>query len=197
MTFMNTFSFSADATETIDTILSHYPIDRKASAVLPLLDLAQRQCNGWLPAAAIHAVADKLDMPFIRVYEVASFYTMFNLKPVGQYHVKVCGTTPCWLRGAEDIMSACKTHLGIQKDETTHDNLFTLSEFECLGACVNAPVVQINDDYIEDLTVEKMITLLEDLKNGKILAAGSTRGRQCSKADTSQTTAQTDKNASC
>ena len=125
---MNTFSFSADATKTIDTILSHYPIDRKASAVLPLLDLAQRQCNGWLPAAAIHAVADKLDMPFIRVYEVASFHTMFNLKPVGQYHVKVCGTTPCWLRGAEDVMSACKSHLGIQKDETTSDNLFTLSE---------------------------------------------------------------------
>ncbi len=194
---MNTFSFSADATKTIDTILSHYPIDRKASAVLPLLDLAQRQCNGWLPAAAIHAVADKLDMPFIRVYEVASFYTMFNLKPVGQYHVKVCGTTPCWLRGAEDVMSACKSHLGIQKDETTSDNLFTLSEFECLGACVNAPVIQINDDYIEDLTPEKMIALLDDLKSSKTLTAGSTRGRQCSKADTSQATTQTDKNAPC
>ena len=194
---MNTFSFSADATKTIDTILSHYPIDRKASAVLPLLDLAQRQCNGWLPAAAIHAVADKLDMPFIRVYEVASFYTMFNLKPVGQYHVKVCGTTPCWLRGAEDVMSACKSHLGIQKDETTSDNLFTLSEFECLGACVNAPVVQINDDYIEDLTPEKMIALLDDLKSSKTLTAGSTRGRQCSKVDTSQATTQTDKNAPC
>ena len=133
MISMQSFSFSPASQSTIETILSHYPPDRKASAVLPLLDLAQRECKGWLPSAAIDTVSKMLGMPFIRVYEVASFYTMFNLKPVGRYHVKVCGTTPCWLRGAEDIMAACKNHLGIQKDETTDDGLFTLSEFECLG----------------------------------------------------------------
>jgi NADH-quinone oxidoreductase E subunit len=179
---MNAFSFSADSLAKIDTILTHYPPERKASAVLPLLDLAQRESGGWLPTPAMEAVATMLGMPFIRVYEVASFYTMFNLKPVGKYHLQVCGTTPCWLRGAEDIMSTCKKHLGIQKGGTTDDGLFTLSEFECLGACVNAPVVQINDDYFEDLTPEKMVEVLDDLKAGKVLHKGSQIGRQCSKS---------------
>ncbi|MES2252215.1 MAG: NADH-quinone oxidoreductase subunit NuoE [Pseudomonadota bacterium] len=179
---MNSFSFSADSLAKIDIILTHYPADRKASAVLPLLDLAQRESGGWLPTPAMEAVATMLDMPFIRVYEVATFYTMFNLKPVGRHHVQVCGTTPCWLRGAEDIMNTCKKHLGIQKGGTTDDGLFTLSEFECLGACVNAPVVQINDDYFEDLTPEKMVELLDQLKLGGTVSKGSQIGRQCSKA---------------
>ena len=179
---MNSFSFSSDSLAKIDTILTHYPVDRKASAVLPLLDLAQRECAGWLPTPAMEAVAQLLGMPFIRVYEVASFYTMFNLKPVGKYHVQVCGTTPCWLRGAEDIMNACKSHLGIKKGETTDNQMFTLSEFECLGACVNAPVVQINDDYFEDLTPEKMTEVLDQLKSGGTVNKGSQIGRHCSKA---------------
>jgi NADH-quinone oxidoreductase E subunit len=179
---MNSFSFSADSLAKIETILNHYPAERKASAVLPLLDLAQRENDGWLSTPAIEAVATLLEMPFIKVYEVASFYTMFNLKPVGKYHLQVCGTTPCWLRGAEDIMNTCKKHLGIQKGGTTADGLFTLSEFECLGACVNAPVVQINDDYIEDLTPEKMQEVLDDLRAGKAIHKGSQIGRQCSKA---------------
>ena len=179
---MNPFSFSADSLAKIDTILTHYPAERKASAVLPLLDLAQRESGGWLPTPAMEAVAAMLDMPFIRVYEVATFYTMFNLKPVGKYHLQVCGTTPCWLRGAEDIMNTCKKYLGIPKGGTTEDGVFTLSEFECLGACVNAPVVQINDDYYEDLTPEKLIEVLENLKAGNAIHKGSQIGRQCSKA---------------
>lgn len=179
---MKTFSFSETSLIKISEILTHYPAERKASAVLPLLDLAQRDSNGWLPTPAMEAVAALLDMPFIRVYEVASFYTMFNLKPVGKYHLQVCGTTPCWLRGAEEIMGACKKHLGIEKGDTTADGLFTLSEFECLGACVNAPVVQINDDYVEDLTPEKMIEVLDQLKQGGGIPVGSQIGRQCSKA---------------
>lgn len=178
---MHTFSFSENSLIKIQEILTHYPPERKPSAVLPLLDLAQRECDGWLPTPAMEAVARMLGMSFIRVYEVASFYTMFNLKPVGKYHLQVCGTTPCWLRGAEDIMGACKKHLGIEKGETTNDGLFTLSEFECLGACVNAPVVQINDDYMEDLTPEKMIYILKQLKQGKSVEKGSQIGRQCSK----------------
>ncbi|MDP3371462.1 MAG: NADH-quinone oxidoreductase subunit NuoE [Candidatus Paracaedibacteraceae bacterium] len=179
---MKTFSFSDTSLAKISEILTHYPAERKASAVLPLLDLAQRDSDGWLPTPAMEAVAALLEMPFIRVYEVASFYTMFNLKPVGKYHLQVCGTTPCWLRGAEDIMGACKKNLGIEKGGTTEDGLFTLSEFECLGACVNAPVVQINDDYVEDLTPDKMIEVLEKLKQGESIPKGSQIGRQCSKA---------------
>jgi len=183
---MNPFLFSSDSLSKIDTILSHYPSDRKASAVLPLLDLAQRESGGWLPMPAMEAIAIMLDMPFIRVYEVATFYSMFNLKPVGRYHVQVCGTTPCWLRGAEDIMDACKNHLVLQKGGTTDDGLFTLSEFECLGACVNAPVIQINDDYYEDLTPGKMLELLDQLKSGGTVSKGSQIGRQCSKAITQE-----------
>lgn len=179
---MNSFTFSAESLAKIETILTHYPPERKKSAILPLLDLAQRENDGWLPTPAMEAVAAMLDMPFIKVYEVASFYTMFNLKPVGKYHVQVCGTTPCWLRGAEDIMNSCKKHLGIEKGGATDDGVFTLSEVECLGACVNAPMVQINDDFYEDLTPEKMESVLDDLKTGKEIHKGSQIGRQCSKA---------------
>ncbi len=109
---------------------------------------------------------------------MATFYTLFNLKPIGKHHLQVCSTTPCMLRGSEELMSACKRHLGIEKDETTPDGLFTLSEVECIGACVNAPVVQINDDYYEDLTEESFLTLLEDLKAGRAVKPGSALGRQ-------------------
>ncbi len=176
------FIFTKENLSNIEDILKKYPEDRQASAVLPLLDLAQRQNAGWLSPEAIETVANLLDMPPIRVYEVASFYSMYNLKPVGKYHVQVCGTTPCMLCGAEEIFKTCQNQLGISNGETTSDGLFTLSEVECLGACVNAPVIQINDDVYEDLSSESVKNILSDLKVGKQPKIGSQTGRQCSKA---------------
>lgn len=176
------FVFSEESIQKIDKILQKYPKARQQSALLPLLDLAQRDAGGWLPKAAIEAVATLLHIPYMRVFEVASFYTMFNLKPVGTYQIKVCGTTPCCLRGAEDIMETCKKHLKIDLHETTPDGIFTLTEFECLGACVNAPVVQINDDYMEDVTPDGITHILDQLKNGAPLTPTSCLGRKGSKA---------------
>jgi NADH-quinone oxidoreductase subunit E len=161
------FAFSAENAARVKTILAKYPPDRKASAVLPLLDLAQRQSGGWLPKAAMDQVAATLDMAPIRVYEVATFYSMFNLKPVGKHLIQVCRTTPCWLRGADGLSHTCKSKLGIGLKETTADGLFTLVEVECLGACVNAPVVQINDDFYEDLDTAGMEKLLDALARGE------------------------------
>ena len=175
-----TFDFTPENKAKIEQILQRYPEGRQASAILPLFDLAQRQCGGWLPSSAIEKVTEMLGMPLIRGFEVATFYTMFNLKPVGKYHLQVCGTTPCMLRGSENLMQVCKMHLGIEKGETTPDGLFTLSEVECLAACVNAPMVQINDDYFEDLSDETFLQLLEDLKAGKQVKPGSAIGRQAS-----------------
>lgn len=168
--------------------VAKYPEGRQQSAVMPLLDLAQRQNGGHLTTEIIEFVADYLAMPPIRVHEVATFYTMYNHKPVGKYHVQACTTTPCWLRGSDDIVSACKTKLGIGFGETTPDGLFTLSEVECAGACVNAPVVAINDDYFEDLTPETMTSLLEALKRGEEITPGSQSGRQTSAPDGGPTT---------
>lgn len=170
------FAFNPQNLAQITEILKKYPTEHKASAVLPLLDLAQRQNGGWLSQDALEAVAKFLDMPEMRVYEVASFYSMFNLKPVGKYHVQVCGTTPCMLRGAEEIMKACQTSIG------NNIEMFTLSEVECLGACANAPMMQINDDFFEDLTPDSTKAILDDLKSGKTPEVGSQAGRQCSKA---------------
>jgi NADH-quinone oxidoreductase E subunit len=151
-------------------IIAKYPEGRQRSAILPLLDIAQRQNSGWLSKEAIEYVADMIQTPHIRAYEVVTFYTMFNTKPVGKYHLQVCGTTPCWLRGAADIMETCEQHLKIKCGESTKDGLFTISEVECLGACVDAPVVQINDDFFENVTSEmmqeKLIKLAESNKKG-------------------------------
>jgi len=160
-----TFSFNKENLAKAEAIVKKYPEGRQRSAVLPLLDMAQRQNGGWLSVDVIEYVANMLDMPYIRAYEVASFYTMFNLKPVGKHHIQICGTTPCWLRGAEDIKNACEKTLKIKCNETTKDGLFTLSEVECLGACINAPVVQINDDYYEDLTPTSMNDVIKKLKS--------------------------------
>jgi NADH-quinone oxidoreductase subunit E len=141
------FFFTPENLAAAKKIIAKYPAGKQASAVLPLLDMAQRQAGGWLPRAAIAYVAELLEMPAIRAFEVASFYTMFNLEPVGKYLVQLCRTTPCWLKGGEAIALACEEKLGIKLGETTPDGLFTLKEVECLGACVNAPVMQINDDY--------------------------------------------------
>ena len=166
-------------------IIARYPPGRQQSAVMPLLDLAQRQVGaetttqGWLPVPVIEFVAAQLGMPFMRAYEVASFYTMYNLAPVGRYHVQVCGTTPCMLRGSDDVLSAC-ANKGLAKGKTTPDGLFTLTEVECLGACANAPMVQINDDNFEDLTYDSMTAILDKLAAGEAVTPGPQIARQVS-----------------
>jgi NADH-quinone oxidoreductase subunit E len=172
------FEFSADNIERAHRIIAKYPVGRQASAVLPLLDLAQRQNGGWLTLPALDYIAQFLEMPPIRVYEVATFYTMFNLNPVGRYHVQVCTNLPCWLRGSDEIIEACRRRLGIGVGETTEDGLFTVSEVECLGACVNAPMAQIGDDYYEDLSPESMEKILGALARGETPKAGSQIGRR-------------------
>jgi NADH-quinone oxidoreductase subunit E len=166
-------------------IVARYPEGRQMSASIPFLDLAQRQVGdmtgtqGWLPIPVMEFVARELGMPYVRVLEVATFYTMFNLAPVGKYHVQVCGTTPCMLRGAEDLIAACKAR-GMKKGHTTADGLFTLSEVECLGACANAPMVQINDDNYEDLTADSMAAILDALAAGQTPRPGPQVDRQTS-----------------
>ena len=171
------FTFDAENLERAAVIIAKYPEGRQTSAVMPLLDLAQRQNDGWLPKAAMDTVAVMLDMPLIRVYEVATFYTMYNLKPVGKHHVQVCTNLPCWLRGSDAIADACKRKLGIDFGMTTEDGMFTLSEVECLGACVNAPMMQIGDDYYEDLDSDSAGAIMDELKSGGAPKPGSQTGR--------------------
>ncbi len=171
------FAFTPENLERAQAHIAKYPEGRQASAVLPLLDLAQRQSGGWLPQAAMHTVAEMLGMPRIRVYEVATFYTMFNLRPVGHYLVQACTTTPCWLRGSDAVVAACEKKLGIRVGGTTEDGLFTLVEVECLGACVNAPILQINDDFYEDLDGRATEALIEALREGRAPPPGSALGR--------------------
>ncbi len=174
------FEFTPENMKQVEKLIARYPEGRQQSAVLPLLDLAQRQHDNWVPRAAMDHIAQLLGMAKIRVYEVATFYTMFNLKPVGKHFLQACTTTPCWLRGSDGIVNACKEHLGIEMGETTADGEFTLVEVECLGGCVNAPILQVNDDFYEDLTPELTKQLLDDLKAGKAVKRGSQIGRQCS-----------------
>ena len=174
------FEFTDENKKRADGIIAKYPEGKQRSALIPLLDIAQRQHDNWLPRVALDYVAEYLDLAPIRVYEVATFYTMFNLQPVGKHFIQVCRTTPCWLRGSDDLTNACKKRLGIEKGETTKDGQFTLVEVECLGACVNAPMVQINDDYFEDLTPESMVQIVDNLESGKQVSVGSQTGRQCS-----------------
>jgi len=159
----DTFEFTAENLAKAKAAINKYPAGCQQSAVMPLLDLAQRQHHNWIPRAAMDYIANMLGMPPIKVYEVATFYTMYNKQPVGKNLLQVCRTTPCWLRGSDEVTTACKNKLGIEIGETTADNKFTLVEVECLGACVNAPVVQINDDYYENLTPEKMESILDGL----------------------------------
>jgi NADH-quinone oxidoreductase E subunit len=182
------FAFTPENKALADKMIAKYPAGRQASAVLPLLDLAQRQVGGWLPRAAMDYVAATLDMAPIRVYEVATFYSMFNLKPVGKYLLQLCRTTPCWLRGSDKLTETCRRKLGIGPKETTPDGKFTLVEVECLGTCVNAPVVQINDDFYEDLDPAKFEKLLDALAKGKPVTPGSQTGRQGSAPDGGPTT---------
>lgn len=174
------FAFTAENAETASAMIAKYPEGWQDSAVMPLLDLAQRQNDGWLPRAAMDTVADMLGMAPIRVYEVATFYTMYNLVPVGKHHVQVCTNLPCWLRGSDGVVGACKKTLGIEMGETSDDGQFTLSQAECLGACVNAPMMQIGDDYYEDLDPESTQAILEKLKAGETPKTGSQTGRHTS-----------------
>ena len=166
------FAWSKANAKTADMYIGRYPAGRQQSAVMALLDLAQRQVGeetqtqGWLPVPVIEYVAGYLGMPYMRTYEVATFYTMYNLAPVGRYHVQVCGTTPCMLRGSDDILAACKSR-GLLKGATTPDGMFTLTEVECMGNCASAPMVQINDDNYEDLDHSSMTAILKDLAEGK------------------------------
>ena len=182
------FTFTDENAKRADAAMTHYPEGRQASAVMTLLDLAQRQNQGWLSPESIEYVANYLGMAPIRVHEVASFYTMFYTRPVGKHLVQVCRTTPCWLRGAAGMTDTCRDKLGIGLGETTEDGLFTLIEVECLGACANAPVVQIGDDYYEDLSPERLRALLDDLGAGKEIVAGPQTGRLSSRAEGAATT---------
>lgn len=166
------FDFTDENYERVESILSKYPANYKQSGIIPLLDLAQRQSGGWLPLAAMDKVAKIVEAPPTHVYEVASFYTMFNRQKVGKYFIQLCGTTPCMICGSEDIKGAITEHLGIKSGQTTADGLFTLLEVECLGACANAPMIQLNDDYYECLTRESMVALLEACKRGEPPAMG-------------------------
>ena len=172
------FSFSAKAEKKIEVIMKKYPNDRQASAVMPLLDLAQREAGGWLPVSALETVADKVGLAYMRVLEIASFYTMYNLKPVGKWHLQLCGTTPCWLRGSDDILKAIFDTLKLKPNETSKNGEFTLTPVECLGACVNAPILQVNDDFYEDLDYESTKKLINSLIDNKQPKFGSFKKRK-------------------
>ncbi|HPQ51539.1 MAG: NADH-quinone oxidoreductase subunit NuoE [Alphaproteobacteria bacterium] len=191
------FSFRDEAK--VSEIISRYPAGKQRSAIMPLLDLAQRQVaedgavatppyGGWIPLAAMDKIAAIVDVPPVKVYEVATFYSMYNLEPVGKYLVQMCTTTPCMLCGSGDVVKTCESQLGIHAGETTRDGMFTLMEVECLGACVNAPMVQINDDYYEDLTPESMKQILSDLQEGRDVLVGPQNGRNASMALSGTTT---------
>jgi len=183
----------------VKDILSRYPTDRAQSAIMPLLDLVMDQVGdqiaadgkvggGWIPEAAMKEIARIVGVPDIKVYEVATFYSMYILAPIGKHHIQCCTTTPCWLRGSSDIVKACESRLGIHVGETTKDQMFTISEVECLGACVNAPMVQIGDHYFEDLTPERMKEIIDLLANGVDVKMGSQTGRKTSMSAAGTTT---------
>lgn len=178
----DSFAFTGENAEWAKGEIAKYPEGRQASAVIPLLWQAQAQAGGWLPEPAIRHVGEMLDMAYIRVLEVATFYTMFNLQPVGRHYVQLCGTTPCWLRGADDLKAVCRKVIGAP-GHVTEDGAFSWLEVECLGACSNAPMVQINDDFYEDLTAESFTKLLEDLRAGREVKIGSQVGRVSSEPE--------------
>ncbi len=180
------FAFDAESEAEIAVHLAKYPPGRQASAVIPLLYVVQTQMkrttgSAWVPRAGMEAVAARLAMPPIRVFEVATFYLMFNLRPIGKWHLQLCTTTPCWLRGSDAVVAACREATGIQGwGETSADGMFTMTEVECVGACVNAPILQVNDDFYADMDAERTRKRLAALRDGAPPAAGSMAGRQTS-----------------
>ena len=171
------FKFSDENLKKVEEILKRYPKKNKKSAVMPLLYLAQRQNDNWIPLAAMKYIANYLAMPYISVYEVATFYSMYNLSPVGKYFVQVCTTTPCMIRGANKLVEACKEKISEDESVLSNDKSCSWMEVECLGACVNAPMMQINDDYYEDLDKEKTLKILDKILKGEKPTPGSYRGR--------------------
>lgn len=189
-----TFEFDAESNAAIEIVIAKYPPGRQASGVIPLLDIAQRQMkrqtgSAWVPRVAMDAIAKRLSMPPIRVYEVATFYLMFNTHPVGTFHLQLCTTTPCWLRGSDEVVKACRETTGIKHfGETSADGQFTMTEVECLGACVNAPILQVDDDFYEDMDAARTKALIEALRRGERPKPGSMIGRQTSAPDGGPTT---------
>ena len=175
-----TFEFTKENLELANNILKKYPEGRKKSAVMPLLYLAQNQNDNWIPLAALKYIGKFLSMPYVNVYEVATFYTMYNLAPVGKYFVQVCTTSPCLLRGANEIVKVCQDKISENKETISKNGLCSWTEVECLGACVNAPMIQINNDYYEDLDKNSMEKIVDSLTENKPLKPGSYRGRKSS-----------------
>ena len=190
----SSFAFDASSEAEIEMIVARYPAGKQASAVIPLLYIVQHQMkrqtgSAWVPVKGMDAVGQRLGMPPIRVYEVATFYFMFNMNPIGKYHLQLCTTTPCWLRGSDDVVAACRAETGIRGwKETSADGMFTMTEVECVGACVNAPILQVDDDYYEDMDAEKVKQLLGALRRGERPPIGSMTGRQTSAPDGGPTT---------
>ena len=189
------FEFSPSSLEAANKIIANYPKEKQQSAVMALLYIAQRQNNNWIPLAAMKYIAKFLDMPYIKVYEVATFYTMYNLSPVGKFFYQVCTTTPCMLRGAYKLVDVCKSKISKNEKELSEDGNCSWMEVECLGACVNAPMVQINDDYYEDLDEKKFEKIIEQTLKGEKPKPGSYRGRINSEPENKRTTLMETKNA--
>ena len=189
------FEFSEKNFEISKKIIDKYPKGKQSSAVMALLYLAQRQNQNWIPLAAMKYIGKILSMPYIKVYEVATFYSMYNLKPVGKYFYQICTTTPCMLRGSNKLVEACKEKISENQNEISNDGNCSWVEVECLGACVNAPMAQINDDYFEDLNKQKLIEIIEQTKKNIKPRAGSYKGRLNSAPDNNRTTLNNLKNA--
>ena len=189
------FEFTLDNIEKVKKIISKYPDGKKQSAVMPLLFLAQKQNNNWIPLSAIKYIGKLLEMPYIKVYEVATFYMMYNLTPVGNHFIQVCTTTPCMIRGAYKLVEACKEKISPNENELSKDKSCSWIEVECLGACVNAPMIQINDDYYEDLDKEKTLKLIDQILKGETPKPGSYRGRLNAEPENNRKTLMETKNA--
>jgi NADH-quinone oxidoreductase E subunit len=189
------FEFTKENLDKAKDEINKYPKERKASAVMALLNIAQFQNDNWIPLAAIKNIAQTLDMPYIKVYEVVTFYSMFNLSPVGKYFVQVCTTTPCMIRGAKQITDACKKYISQNQNELSENKLCSWTEVECLGACVNAPMMQINQDYFEDLNSDKAEGILKKILNNDFPEPGSSKKRTSNAPEKSRFTLLEVKNA--
>jgi len=189
------FKFNSKNLEKAQKIIKNYPVGKQQSAVMTLLYLVQKQNNNWIPLAAMKYVAKFLSMPYIKVYEVATFYSMYNLSPVGKYFFQICTTTPCMIRGAYDLVKACKEKISNKENELSKDKTCSWMEVECLGACINAPMMQINDDYYEDLNKEQTEKIIDQIQNGERPKAGSYKGRKNSEPENNRKTLLNIKNA--
>ena len=189
------FEFNQQSLKAVEKAILNYPKNKQKSAVMPLLYIAQKQNNNWIPLAAMKLIAKTLNMPYMKVYEVATFYTMYNLAPVGEYFFQVCTTTPCMIRGAYKLVDVCKKRISKNESEISKDGKSSWLEVECLGACVNAPMLQINEDYYEDLDSEKLEKIIKKISNNEKLNPGSYRGRLSSEPENMRKTLLDNKNA--